>query len=248
VHVTEVSIWTEARPHTYAEIVAPAGVDDQRVFAAMAVDALFSLGDGLFEPFAVNVELACCDAEFGYPLNDPRPAARFHQLRLAAPPETVAIPEIWNDLVVDQTERLDRVVVLDWLGTLLVEQQCPQRDTKTGWLQLIVEALRARLPEKTGRGVESGGNELLIPEGAGVIRYPVERSGDAFWVAGPLVTRSGTSPFGVRIVNEAGALSLDWSRNWSPWIDADGAGRLDVEAAIRRLSARGWDVQPDNPT
>jgi hypothetical protein len=52
----------------------------------------------------------------------------------------------------------------------------------------------------------------------------------------------------VRIVNEAGALSLDWSRNWSPWIEAEGAGRLDVEAAIRRLSARGWDVQPANPT
>jgi hypothetical protein len=247
VFVTDVRIWSEARPHTYAEIDAPDGVDDQREFAAIAVDGLFSLAEGLFEPFAVNVELACCDAEFGYPLSDPRPATRFHQLRVAAPPETIEIPDIWNDLVVDRTDRLDRDVVTDWLATLLVEQQCPEQDTRTGWLELIVEALRARLPEETGRGVESGRDELLIPEGPGVIRYPVERSGDALWVSGPLEWRSGTSPFDVRIVNEAGALSLWWARNWSPWIDADGAGRPDVEAAISRLSARGWDVRPADP-
>jgi hypothetical protein len=246
--MTEVSIWTEGRAHTFAKLVAPDDVDDQLVFAAMAVDALFSLSDGLFEPLAVNVELACCDTEFGYPLIEPRPPARFHQLRLAASRESVMIPEIWNELLVGQTERLDRAAILHWLGTLLVEQQCSQPDTRTCWTQLIVEALRARLPEATSHGVESGGSELLVSEGAGVIRYPVERFGDTFWVAGPLVTSSDTAPFGVRIVNEAGVLSLDWSQNWSPWIEEDGAGRPDVEAAIQRLSALGWEVEPADPT
>jgi len=246
--VTELRIWDEARPHTYAEIEAPEGVDDQREFAAMAVGGLFSLADGLFEPLAVNVEIACCDPEFGLPLADPQPAVRFRQLRVAAPPETIEIPDIWNDLVVDRTERLDRAVVMDWLGALLADPQCQEGGARTGWVELIVEALRARLPEETGRGVVSGGTELVIPEGPGEIRYPVERRGEAFWAAGPLATRSDTSPFGVRIVNEGGALSLDWSRNWSPWIDADGAGRPDVDAAIGRLAARGWDVLPAGRT
>jgi hypothetical protein len=242
--VTEVRIWTEGRAHTFAELAAPEGVGDQLVSAAMAADAVFSLGDGLFEPLAVNVEIACCDIEFGLPLIEPQPTARFHQLRLAEPPDTVAIPEIWEELLVGETERLDRAAILDWLGTLFTEQQCPQPDTRTGWAELIIPAVRARLPEATGRGVESGGDELLVSEGAGRIRYPVERFGDALRVAGPLLTSSDTAPFEVRIVNEGGGLSLDWSRNWSPWIEADGAGRPDVEAAVRRLSAMGWDVAP----
>ena len=246
--MTEMRIRTEARGHTYAKFDAPDDVDDQLVFAAMAVDALFALGDGLFEPLAVNVELVCCDTEFGYPLDEPRPPARFHQLRVAAVPESVKIPQLWNELLVDQTERLDRAAILHWFATLLVEQQCPQPDTRTGWTELIVEAVRARLPEATSHGVERGGRELLVSEGAGVIRYPVERFGDTFWVAGPLASSSDTAPFGVRIVNDAGVLSIDWSQNWSPWIEEDGAGRPDVEAAIQRLSALGWEVEPADPT
>jgi hypothetical protein len=242
VHVTDVRIRTEGRAHTFAEFAVPEGVDDPMVSAASAVDAVYSLAEGLFEPLAVNVELACCDIVFGLPLIEPQPAVRFHQLRLAAPPETVTIPEIWEDLLVREVERLDRAAVLDWLGSLFTEHRCPQADTSTGWAELIVEAVRARLPEVTSGAVEEDRGELRVSEGAGVIRYPVERSGGAFWVAGPFVTSTDTAPFGVRIVNEGGGLSLDWSRNWSPWIEADGAGRADVEAAIRRLSAAGWDA------
>jgi hypothetical protein len=246
VHVTEVRIRTEGRAHTFAERAASEGVDDQLVSAAMAVDAVFSLADGLFEPLAVNVEVACCDSEFGLPLIEPQPAARFHQLRLAAPSATVTIPELWEELLIRETERLDRAAVLDWLSGLFAEHRCPQPDTRTGWAELIVPAVRARLPEATSRDVESG--RLLVSESAGVIRYPVERSGDAAWVAGPLVTSSGTAPFELRIVNEGGGLSLDWSQNWSVWIEEDAPGRPDVEAAVRRLSAMGWQVRSAGST
>jgi hypothetical protein len=243
--VTELRIRTEGRAHTYAGLAAPEGITDQLLGAAHAVDAVLALGEGLFEPLAVNIELACCDSEFGLPLIEPQPAARFHQLRLAAPPDTVAIPEIWEDLLVSETDRLDRATVLRWLGGLFTEQQCPEEDTTSGWAELIVGAVRARLPEAAERGVE--GSVLPVSEGAGEIRYPVERVDDAFWVAGPLATSTDTSPFEVRIVNEGGGLSLDWSRHWTPWIESDAAGRPDVEAAVRRLSALGWRVRPGRP-
>jgi hypothetical protein len=243
--VTEVRIWTEGRAHTYAELTAPEGIDDQLLCAALAMDAVLALGEGLFEPLAVNVELACCDVEFGLPLIEPQPATRFHQLRVAAPPDTVAIPEIWEELLVSETERLDRAAVLRWLGRLFTEQQCVEGDSRPGWGELIVAAVRARLPEPTRRGVE--GSVLPVSESAGMIRYPVEWADGSFWVAGPLATSTGTSPFEVRIVNEGGGLSLDWSRHWSPWIEIDGAGRSDVEAAIRRVSALGWAVRPGDP-
>ncbi|MDT0445714.1 hypothetical protein [Streptomyces johnsoniae] len=244
--MTEVSIRFEARPHVYAELVAPDGSDDQLDFAVLAVDALFALGDGLFEPLAVNVELACCDAEFGYPLREPEPTARFHQLRVAAPPEWVRIPNIWNRLLVARRERLDRAVILDWFRTILAQQECSGSDTRTGWIELIVEAVRVRLPEATRALLEgdgSDGSELPVSCGNGVIRFPVEKSAGELWVAGPLDWYSGSAPFGVRIVNEAGNLSLDLSLNWLPWIDEDGAGPA-IGAAVGRLSAMGWDVVP----
>jgi hypothetical protein len=242
--MADVRIRSKGRGHTSAEIDAPDDVDDELGYAEIAVDALFSLAEGIFEPLAVNVALVCCNAEFGYPIDDPQPPAPFHQLRVATVPETVRIPDLWNRLVVDHAERLDRAAVLEWFATLLADRTCPQPDTTTGWSELIVAAVRARLPEATGRGVERGGHELVVSEGAGEIRYPVERIGDAFWVAGPLGWSSDTTPFRVRIVNEAGSMSLEWWQNWSPWIDEDAVGRPDVEAAIRRLSAMGWDAQP----
>jgi len=222
-----------------AALVAPDDVDDQMVFAALAVDALLALREGLFEPLSVDVELACCDAETSYPLDEPRPAAPFHQLCLASLPEMVVIREVWNGTRVERRERLDRDEILDWLGAILAKQECPQPDTRPGWTQLLVEAVRARLPQAT---IDGDVDELPVAYGAGVIRYPVERVADTLWVAGPLATNYDTAPFEVRIINEAGFLSLDVSLNWSPWIDADGPGRPDVEAAVGRLSALGWDV------
>lgn len=245
--MTEVSIRTRGRAHVRAELVAPDDVDDQLTLAAMAVDALFALGDGLFEPLSVDAELACCDAETGYPLDEPRPAEPFHQLRRASLPEMVMIREVWSETRVEQRERFDRDEILDWLGVILAEQECPQPDTRPGWTQLLVEAVRARLPEGTSDGADSDGDKLPVAYGAGVIRYPVERTAGALWVVGPLSTNYDTAPFEVRIVNEAGVLSLDLSLNWSPWIDTDGAGRPDVEAAVGRLLALGWDVASADP-
>jgi hypothetical protein len=238
--MNELSLRFEARPHVYAELVVPDDADDELGFAEPAVDAVFTLGRGLFEPLALNVEVSCCDAELGYALAEPEPTARFHQLRLATLPERVEIPAIWNQLVVAERERLDRDVVLDWFGTILAQQECSQPDTRAGWTELIIEAVRVPLPEAVSAHVESDRHELPVSYGAGAIRFPVERSADTLWVAGPLDFHSNTAPFHVRIVNEAGALSLDLSLNWSPWID-DGVAAPDVEAAVRRLSAMGWD-------
>jgi hypothetical protein len=241
--VTEVSIRTRARAHIHAELVASDDVADQQAHAASAVDALSAMGEGLFEPLAMNVELACCDAESGYPLDEPRPARRFHQLRLASVPEEVRIPRIWKELQVSERERLDPATVLGWFGTILADPGCTEPHTTLGWTDLIIEAVRARLPAT----INSTGNELPVAYGAGVIRYPVERFADALWVAGPLSWNSDTAPFEVAIVNEGGVLSLDWTQAWSPWIEEDGAGRPDLEGAIRRLSAMGWDIRAADP-
>lgn len=240
--MTEVTIRTRARAHVSAEFVAPDDVEGQQALAAIAMEALATVADGIFEPLAINVALACCDPESGYPFSEPLPASRFHQLRLASLPDGIRIPRIWKELQVSERERLDPATVLAWIGTLLAEQECPDPDTTIGWTDLIVEAVRARIPEAISKGVGSA-DELPVSYGVGVIRYPVERFGDALWVAGPLDRNSDTSPFEVAIVNEGRVLSLDWTLAWSPWIEEEGLGRPDVEAAIRRLAAMGWDVR-----
>ncbi|MBT2447978.1 hypothetical protein J7F03_12990 [Streptomyces sp. ISL-43] len=236
---SEIHIRDRARAHVRAELLAPQGTDDPS-----AVDALLALAEDLFVPLAVDVELACCDAESGYPLDEPRPRAPYQQLRLGPLPETLAVREVWTDTRVTRVEdrdRLARAEILGWLAAVRAGQECAQPRTATGWTQLLVESVRARLPKSTGEL-----SVLPVSYGAGVIAYPVERpadaSDDSLWVSGPLEGRPGTAPFELRIVNEAGFLSLDLSLNWSPWIEPDGAGRPAVDAAVARLSSLGWDV------
>lgn len=237
--MTEVSIRTRARGHVYAECIAPSDTVDPLAQAGLAVDAVGALGDGLFEPLSVEVELACWDTETGIVLDEFEPAAPFHQLRPATLPDGVMIRGIWVSTSVTRCERLGRAEILDWLAAILAQEDRPRPDTTIGWTQCIVETVRARLPEASVTAID--GVTVPVAYGAGVIDYPVERSAGGVWVAGPLARNSDTAPFEVAIGNESGLLSIDWSLNWSPWIEADGAGRADVEAATARLLALGWD-------
>lgn len=235
----EVRVWDKTRGHVVAELDAPDGVDDELEFAALAVDALFAAGDGLFEPLSVDLDVTFCDLEFGYPVMDPEPAARFHQLGLASLPEWVAREHFWNDTRDTRCERIDRGAILGWLGTILAEQE-HQPDTKPGWQELRVMSVRACLPRAFPGRVMNG--TLRVGQYGGVIDFPVERFADMYWVAGPLAGNGETSPFDVRIVNEGGSLSFHLRAGWSLWIE--GIGQLEIEEARGRLSSLGWDVQP----
>lgn len=234
----EVTIWEKTCGHLYATLPTPKGVGDPLVLAAMAVDAIFAVGDVLFEPLSVDLSVACCDVEFGDPLVDPVPAARFHQLSLASPPVTVEIPEIWNDTRKTRCELLDRATVLDWLAGIIAEQECAEPGTRPGWAELEVTSVRARLPRTwPGRGKKG---TLPVGQGNGVVDFPVERFADAYWVAGPLAGNAGTSPFDVAINNEGGHLDLHLRAWWSLWIED--IGTLEIDDVRDRLSAEGWRV------
>lgn len=233
----EVTIWDKPKGHVIAELDAPDDVDDELEFAALAVDAIFALG--LFEPLSVDVDVAFCDLEFGYPLMEPEPVARFHQLGLASLPEWVELSHFWNNTRETRCEQLDRATILDWLGTILAEQE-HSPDTLPGWNELRVRSVRARLPRAFPGRVKNG--RLRVGQGRGAIDFPVERFADVFWVAGPLAGNSDTAPFDVRVVNEGGSLTFHLRASWSLWIE--GIGQLEVEEARDRLSAMGWDVRP----
>lgn len=241
--VTELRVWEfgMARPHMFAELVAPDDVVDQLEIVAQAIDAVFALGDGLFEPLAVDVSIAYFHDEYGLAWRQPAPSAPFHQLRGALLPERVEIREIWTGTRVAQRKRLDRASVLDWVRAIF-EQEPRRPGFQPGFTWLNIGGVRARLPVALHDRVT--GDLLPVTIGGGTLNVPVERFDDALWVAGPDEWHSDSAPFDVTISQEGGSLDLSFTQNWSPWIDDDGAGRPDVGAAFHRLSALGWQVGP----
>lgn len=229
-----IRILDHGRAQLRAEFTAPAGADGQLAHAELAVDALLTLGQGVLEPLAVDVAAACCDPESGYPLLDPQPRSPFHHLR--ATPPGVSVAGYWRDAVVTDCARLDRATLLDWFGALLTGQGC----TPAGWSDLVVQAGRIRLPAAAES--TAVGDHVPVKSDEGLIRYPVERRSDGLWAAGPLAAHPGSAPFEARITNEGGFLTFDLFLNWSPWALGDGAGRSDVDAARRRLTALGWTL------
>lgn len=232
--MTELRIWDwgKARPHTFAELEPPEDID-QPGLAALAVNTLFTLGDGLFEPLAVEAIIANLHEEYDIEW-EPAPAAPFHQLRHASVPAWVRVDESYNDTQVAQCEPLDHTSVLDWLRTIL-EQEPPRPGVQPGFTRLDLKGVRARLPKALHRQVARG--VLRVGQRGGTYAAPVERFDGGLWVAGP---DEWDSPFDVTISHDGGLLDLAFTQNWSPWIDADGAGRGDVEAAIGRLWTLGW--------
>jgi len=219
-------------------------VVDELGFGAMAVEALFALAAGLFEPLAVDAALACCDDETGYPLSEPQPAAPFHQLRRDLVPADVDVEPIWIGARVERCPTLDRDALLEWLGRIL-DRQCLEPGMRPGWVQLAVGAVALPL---TGVVADPGGDMLTVHLGGGVLRLPLERQADGVVrVYAPSVSRLDIVPFELTLSNEAGALRLNLMISWSPWIEPDGAGREQIRAAVDRLTGLGWDVISAGP-
>ncbi|WP_157224201.1 hypothetical protein [Nocardia paucivorans] len=223
-----------------AEISPWGRVRDQREIAAIAIDALFALGEDLFEPLSVEGIFPCCHREYLGPLqSEPYQVSAYRQLQVASPPKGVRIGSWWRSTRVESTERLDRQTILEWIDTVLTEHECPDPADEPGWTLLIVDSFRVRLPDATAQTVV--GDALAVESDIGTLSFPVESSAGGHWVAGPDIRYAEDAPFRAWIDHEMGTLTFNFYIFWSLWMD--GAGFPVIEAAIRRLADLGWTVK-----
>ena len=213
---------------------------DPAALTVLAVDGLLAAGAGLFRVLSLNAEVAWCDEPSGYPLPAPAPPRPFHQLRAAAMPGGVLQQAPWVETAVVTVPQLDRGTMLDWARAIL-PTGAPPPGTRPGWSELFTDVVQVRLtagrpPDPAGRA-----GTLRVDFGAGRLYLPAEWSDGTVWASGPVDGYSDSAPLGVRIVNEAGWLTLDLVLNWSSGAAADpDAG---TAAAAQRLAATGWQVR-----
>lgn len=213
---------------------------DPVALAVLAYDGLLAAGAGLFRALSLNAEVAWCDGPTGYPLPAPAPPRRFHQLRSAVMPDGVQHRAFWTETTVATAPRLDRDTVPDWVRSIL-PAGTPPAGTRPGWSELFTDVVRVRLPAGHAPDPADRAGTLGVDFGAGRLYLPAEWSGGEVWASGPLDGYSDSAPLGVRIVNEAGYLTLDLVLYWSSGAAADPAAT--TAAAAQRLAATGWQVR-----
>jgi hypothetical protein len=219
------------------ERIAPEGMRSPADLARLAADALFLFAEGICEPLAMDLQVACCDPAIGYPIGEaalPRPYWLFHRRDL---PHDVELRPAWTAEEFVAVKDLDAASILDCLEGPLAQHCDGGSGGQAHWQEMLFRAACVRLPLPAHAVAE---NSLTVRYGRGRVEHPIERRGDTVWVCGPLARKTLTAPMELSLSNEGGLLTFNIWLLWSLWIEEQNEGWAQVKHALDRLSEEGW--------
>src|SRR5690349_4712815 len=117
--------------HVRRGFIAADGMRSQSDLARSALDALFLFSDGIYEPIAMDLQVACCDRETGYPISDLTPRHPFWLFRRRELTPGLEIRPAWTNEEIVIVDRLDLASILDCLKAPL-GQNCNGEGCEVG--------------------------------------------------------------------------------------------------------------------
>lgn len=200
--------------------------------ARRALEGICGLAEGLFEPLAVELELALCDRETFTTRDHPNPLRRWMLVRELVPSDvdTVEDPEHF-ELVT--CKRLTLTAMAEFVADAFSQRVDGPEDMLT-WQTMSIRTTCAKLPPSID------GQTVAVDLGAGTIAHPIERRGSSGWVYGPRGYSTLVAPIELLVLNHLGELTITMSVHWSLWSRPGSPGYPQVDRAVERLLARGW--------
>lgn len=215
--------WVLRREHSDA--------NDAVGLAAPALDAMFALAEGLFEPLALDAEIGWLELESFSFHGHARPM-EWRLARRQQPPgrENDSWPVAES---LDEVDRIDRRAADRFVARACAQE--PPAGSIACPALLAFTAVRARLFEP----IEGDSLVLLRKEGPGSL--VIERDAGHAWVAAP---GDGfiTAPVEIHAKLNRELLEIHVEAHWSPWSEEDRPGTLAVEAAVGRVVESGWEL------
>jgi hypothetical protein len=206
-----------------------ADASDAVTIAAPALDAMFALAEGLFEPLALDAEIGWLDLELGLFRGYATPM----EWRLACD-VLPALRDRWT--VAETLERVDRI---DRKAADRFLARASAREAPAGSIAcpfvINFHAIRARLLEPVA------GDRLILQRDVGPGSLPLERDASGLWVSAPA---SGfiTAPIEVHARLDRDRVEVHVEAHWTPWSEDDRPGTRAVEEAVARVAASGWEI------
>jgi hypothetical protein len=213
-------------------------VDDEAPFdagrlTAVALDALDAFALALAEPLALEVALACADAVTGDGVGlRPTPPGWLAVRREL--PAGVSPSATYRGAAPVEVDALDRSTVVALLARpVACEAGAPL------WDELVIDAVRAPLPDAVAAALAPGQRELELAGAVGRRAAPLDWRGDRPCAVGP--TAEGERPMTLSIRRDGGALTLRLTAGWSPW-QTGGDGVAAVAGFLAALRRAGWHM------
>ncbi|KIG14048.1 hypothetical protein DB30_07315 [Enhygromyxa salina] len=200
--------------------------------AEAATEGIFALAQGLFEPVALELELAVCERETFVVRKHQGLSGRWLLVRerLPANVDTVDNPARF---VTVTCEALTASATNEFVAAA-VAQQVDEPGLMVTWQTMTLLTSCAKLP------LDIVGETIAVTHGAGTVTHPVERRNGEGWVYGPLGTSTLVAPIDLMVLNDLGELTLTMSIHWSLWSQPSARGHAQVVHSVERLLARGW--------
>jgi hypothetical protein len=137
-------------------------------------------------------------------------------------------------------EQVTPATTLAWLTPLLAQDSCVcSADTLLSWHELLFNTTLVRLP--TGVAPPSA-TKLPVQERQHTLAHPLVWRDNAAWVGGPVTPQTLNAPLELRLINEAGLLTLDITCYWAVWWAGDSPGRPLMQQTLDCLTTDGWSV------
>ena len=225
------------------EYLAPDNVSSKVELAHLALEGVFSLAEGLFEPLKIDLSINFND-EYEFPVDDEYPPHRFWMLKHKKIPKGISADTLWLDEEVSLTDSISKETTLEWLKQAIASNQPnTANDYTLGWEQLIFKTNRCHLPVPREDLIN---NCIPVQEGLHTYQFPVELKGGESWISGPIDPQTMYAPIEVSISNQINLLTLNISFYWSVYTSPGSAGLKLVRQATEKLIKQGWEVTQDS--
>ena len=210
----------------------------QMEFINFALDAVFQLAEGLFEPLKIDLRLVYFEQEYDSEEKTdlPNPVSVLKQKGLA---ENINTRNYWIGDDVDSVDRITKTQALDW-ATQAMASNPDQEGLSVGLAQMIFKTTRCCLPIGQDHLVEG---LLPVKERNDMYQHPVEIKDGQIWVAGPTRPYALYAPIEVMVEKEYEVITLRLYFYWSIYAIPDQTGITPARQAIDTLLNQGWTLE-----
>jgi len=193
----------------------------------------------VFEPLSADLIIESRDKSIKWRDKNVKVTMPTWFIRVSSMSENIVLEPSFSKPQVSEVTELSREALMRWIENALNKNRNLPETYEPGLYNFSINAVRARIFDEN---IISDPSAFFVEARAGVIRYPLEKKTNIFWVYAPIKYYTSQPPLSLQVSNTEGALRVLIHIDWSLWSTPGTAENTALRQALSRIVNKGWTL------